>query len=448
MATNKRQTILEEFSELLNSGKIVSTKRTLNHLHPTEIARLIEAMPVQKRRILWGLLHPRNAGEVLLEVSDDVRNDLIDATGSAELIDALKGLETDEMADLFADLPRTVTREILQQLADQDRQRLEQVIAYAENSAGGLMDVDTVSVRGDITLDIVRRYLRMRQSLPEHTDSLFVVDHQNRYLGTLSLSNLVTKSRNTLVREVMDTSLQGIDVGAPDTEVANLFQDFDLMSSPVVDADGTLVGRITVDDVVDVIRAAARHVEFGAAGLPEDESLFSTITTSAQRRGIWLGINLASAFLAAWVISQFATTLEQIIALAILLPIVASMGGIAGTQTLTLIIRGIAVGQVGHSNVLPLLRKELGVGALNSLFLGAVVGLATTYWFDNPFLGAVITVAMFVNLLCAAMAGVYIPVLFRKLGGDPAVGGGVVLTTATDIIGIFTFLGLATLFLL
>ncbi len=448
MSTNKQQTILEQFSGLLSSGKMASTRRTLNNLHPTEIARLIESLPIQKRRILWGLLHPENAGEVLLEVSDDVRDDLIDVTDADELIRALKDLETDELADLFSNLPQTVTDGILQQLADQDRQRLEQVISYAEDSAGGLMDIDTISIRENISLDIVRRYLRMRQNLPEHTDSLFVVDHKNHYLGILSLSNLLTKSRSTLVREVMNTEIRGIDVNTPDTEVANLFQDFDLVSSPVIDVDGTLVGRITVDDVVDVIRKEARQVEFSAAGLPADESLFSATTTSAQRRGVWLGINLITAFLAAWVISLFEGTLEKLIALAILLPVVASMGGIAGTQTLTLIIRGIATGQVGQSNTFLILLKELRIGALNSLVWGLIVGLLAAYWFDNIFLGVMITIAMIVNLISAALAGVYIPVLMKKLGIDPAVAGGVVLTTITDIIGIFTFLGLATLFLL
>ena len=448
MSESNQQKNLEQFSELLSSGKMDSTRRLINHLHPAEVANLLESLPIPKRRIPWGLLETKISGEVLLEISDNTREDLIKVTGTQELVHALKDLDVDELADLFKGLPKIVSRNILESMATQERKRLEQVASYDEHSAGGLMDVSTVTVRGDITLDIVRRYLRMKQKLPEHTDNLIVVDYNNYYLGCLSLGDILTKSRNTLIKDVMDTDIEGIDVATPATEVARIFEDMDLTSAPVIDANGILVGRITIDDVVDVIRTEARHQEFGAAGLPPDENLFNNATTSAQRRGIWLGTNLITAFLASWVISLFQDTLQQVIALAILIPVVTSMGGIAGSQTLTLIIRGLATNQVGRSNFSSILLKELNIGLLSSLMWGILVGGLVAFWLNSFLLSIIIVVALIINFICASLSGVYIPVLMKKLNMDPALGGSVLLTTITDVIGLFTLLGLGSLFLL
>lgn len=448
MPESSQQILLEKFSELLRSGRMVSTKRALNSLYPAEVASLLESLPIPKRRILWGLLGTELAGDVLLELSDKVREDLIDVTDTDELVTALQGLEIDELADLFDDLPDTVTDSVLDHMAAQDRRRLEQVIAYDEESAGGLMDVNTVTVRPNASLEIVRRYLRMRQSLPEHTHNLFVVDHNNRYLGILPLTKVVTKSGRKTVKDLMETEVTGIPVDTEAPEVVRAFETLDLSSAPVVNADGTLAGRITVDKILDFTRKESWEMEFNTAGLPTDENLFNPAATSALRRGIWLGLNLATAFLAAWVISLFQGTIEKIITLAILIPVVGSMGGIAGSQTLTLIIRGLATDQVGRSNRLLVLAKELSVGILNSLAWGLIVGFLTAYWFGDPFLGLVIAAAMAITLLSAAATGVYVPVLMKKFGIDPALGGGVVLTTITDVVGLLSFLGLASLFLL
>ncbi len=448
MPEHQQQILLERFTELLRSGATVRTQQNLKGLHPAEIADLLESLPISQRRILWGLLDPETEGAVLLEVSEGVREDLIGITDPEELASALAGLDVDKLADLFADLPATVSDRALTGMEAQDRKRLEQVLSYDKDSAGGLMDLDAITVRENVTLDIVLRYLRLRRELPPHTNKLIVVDYSNRYLGTLQLSQLLTKSPDTPVSEVMDSDSDSVEATAPASEVARLFEDRDLVSAPVVDEDNRLLGRITVDDVVDVIRGEAHQAEFSAAGLPLDENLFSPAPASARRRALWLGVNLATAFLAAWVISLFQGTLEKVIALAVLIPVVASMGGIAGGQTLTLVIRGIATGQVGRGNSLLLLLKESAVGLLNGAVWALIVALVTIFWFGDFLMGLIIGVAMIVNLLCAALAGVSIPMFLRKLGIDPALAGGVMLTTITDVIGILAFLGLATIFLL
>ena len=448
MAENTQNALIERFTELLRSGAMMRTQQNLKGLHTAEIADLLESLPISQRRIVWGLLTPEVEGEVLLEVSDGVREDLIDITAPEELLSALEGLDTDKLADLFADLPATVSNRALASMEAQDRKRLEQVLSYDKDTAGGLMDLDAVTVRENVTLDIVLRYLRLRRELPPHTNQLIVVDHLNRYLGNLQLSQLLTRTPDTPVSEVMDTDSKSVGATMPASEVARLFEDLDLVSTPVVDENNRLLGRITVDDVVDVIRSEAHQAEFSAAGLPLDENLFSPATASARRRALWLGINLATAFLVAWVISLFQGTLEKIIVLAVLIPVVASMGGIAGGQTLTLVIRGIATGQIGRGNSMTLLLKELAVGLLNGGIWALVVASATIVWFGDFSLGLIIGAAMIANLLCAALAGVSIPVLMKKAGIDPALAGGVALTTVTDVIGILAFLGLATFFLL
>ncbi len=426
---------------------MLQAKRILNALHPAEIGNLLEALPHSQRIIVWNMLDEVD-GEILLNVGEEVRSGLIKLMDSEALVAATEGLEIDDLADLLVDLPHTVTQQALSSMDHQDRQRLEAVLSYDENTAGGLMNTDTVTVRSDVTLDVVLRYLRTRGTLPDGTDSLFVVDRYGYYMGTLPLSKVLTSKPTKLVRDALDDTVRAFEANTDASIVARSFEDLDLVSAAVVDEHNKLIGRITVDDVVDVIREEAEHSVFSMAGLSEEADLFGPVFTSAQRRTIWLGVNLLTAFLAAWVISLFQLTLEKIIALAILIPVVASMGGIAGSQTLTLVIRGLALGQIGRSNSKLLLLKELAVGILNGMTWAVIVALVVVLWFKDFRMGGVIAAATMANLICAALAGVSIPVILRFLKIDPALAGGVILTTITDVIGIFAFLGLATWLLL
>jgi magnesium transporter len=435
---------LKVIGDALQSGTMQRARRILNALHPAEVANLIEALPHSQRGIVWNMLDHDDDGEILLNVGDEVRSGLIDLMDSDALVSATEGLEIDDLADLIADLPDTVTQQALAGMDYQDRQRLEAVMAYDEDTAGGLMNTDTVTVRRDVTLDVVLRYLRTRGELPSATDSLFVVDRYDHYIGTLPLTKVLTSKPTELVRDIMVDDVEAFVATTNSNIIAKSFQDLDLVSAAVVDEDNKLIGRITVDDVVDVIREEAEHSVFSMAGLSEEEDLFGPVVASTRRRAIWLGVNLATAFLAAWVISLFQPTLEKIIVLAILIPVVASMGGIAGSQTLTLVIRGIATGQVGKSNSRLLLTKELAVGFLNGMVWAVVVAIVVMLWFKDIKMGGIIAAAMAANLICAALAGVTIPIILRKLKIDPALAGGVVLTTITDVVGIFAFLGLAT----
>ena len=446
--TQLQDQTLKVIGDALQSGTMQRARRILNALHPAEIANLLEALPHSQRGIVWNMLDHDDDGEILLNVGDEVRNGLIQLMDSDALVSATEGLEMDDLADLLADLPDTVTEQALAGMDYQDRQRLEAVLAYDEDTAGGLMNTDTVTVRRDVTLDVVLRYLRTRGELPHATDSLFVVDRYDHYIGTLPLIKVLTNKPTELVRDVMIDNVEAFSSQTEANIIAKSFQDLDLVSAAVVDENNKLIGRITVDDVVDVIREEAEHSVFSMAGLSEEEDLFGPVVPSTRRRAVWLGVNLATAFLAAWVISLFQPTLEKIIVLAILIPVVASMGGIAGSQTLTLVIRGIATGQVGRSNSKLLLTKELAVGLLNGMVWAIVVAIVVVLWFKDIKMGGIIAAAMAANLMCAALAGVTIPIILRKLKIDPALAGGVVLTTITDVIGIFAFLGLATWLLL
>jgi magnesium transporter len=348
------------------------------------------------------------------------------------------------LADLLRDLPENVHQQVLRSMDSRDRERLNAVLAYEPDTAGGLMNTDTVSVRPDVTLETVLRYLRMRGEIPDNTEALFVVNRHDRHLGTLDLTRLLTEDPERTVGEVMNTAVPAIAPGTPATEVAGLFEDRDLLSAAVVGPDGRLLGRITVDDVVDIIREEASHSVMSMAGLDEDVDMFAGVVPSARRRGLWLGVNLGTAFLAAWVVGLFETTIENIVALAVLMPIVASMGGVAATQTLTLIVRGIALGQVERSNARWLLTKEIAVALLNGVAWATVVAAVTFLWFRNWKIAAVIFAAMMVNLFAAALAGVLVPLTLRRLGVDPAVAGGVVVTTVTDVVGFASLLGLGT----
>jgi magnesium transporter len=344
-------------------------------------------------------------------------------------------------------LPETLNERVLRSMDAQDRDRLTAVLAFEQDSAGGLMNLDAVTIRPDVTLEVVMRYLRMRAELPDRTDRLFVVNRHDQYLGGLDLTRLLTEDPEKTVGEVMDSTVEGIAPETPAREVAKLFEDRDLVSAAVVSSDGRLLGRITIDDVVDVIREEAEHSVLSMAGLDEEDDMFAGVLRSARRRAIWLTINLATAFLAANVVGLFEATIEKVVALAVLMPIVASMGGIAGSQTLVLIIRGLALGQIEHANARWLLIREILVGLLNGLLLAFLVGVAAGLWFHDGKVGLIICAALIINLLAAAIAGVSVPLVLKRMGIDPAIAGGVILTTFTDCIGFAALLGLGTLFL-
>jgi len=444
----KQHRNLTRLREYLDGGGMRSARLMLNGLHPAEIGHLLESLPRSQRALVWELLQPEVEGEVLVEVAEAVRDDLIRGMPIEELVVALDGMELDDLADLLADLPETVTGQVVASLDTQDRERLQQVLSYDEDSAGGLMNVDVVTVRPDVTLDVVTRYLRARGKVPDGTDTIFVVGRDNRYVGSLYLSRLVTHDPEKLVSSVMVTGVDPISAQAPTSQVVWEFEHRDLLSAPVVDADGVLLGRITVDDVLDEIRDEAEHSLMSAAGLDEEDDMFAPVVTSAFRRAIWLGVNLATAFLAAAVVDLFQTTIDKIVLLAVLMPVVPSMGGVAGTQSLTIITRAIALDQIDAANARGILRKELAVSLLNGLAWALVVATATYLWFDDWRVGGVIAAALVVNLFVAALAGFSIPLVLRRLGIDPALAGGVVLTTVTDVVGYAAFLGLGALILL
>ncbi len=444
----KGKSNLGRLLEALESGTLRQVGALVNSLHTAETAQLLESLPPTERAIVWKLVDEQDEGEVLLSLNDEVRAKLIEAMDAAEVVAATEGMDLDDMADFVADLPEAVTQQVLRSLSDQDKERLESVLAYPEDSAGGLMNPDTVSVRPDVSLEVVLRYLRILGDIPDRTAAIFVVDRHGRYLGALHMARIVSHDPDTPVTSVMDTSVEPILSNVPAQKVARDFRNRDLLSAPVVDDNRRLIGQITIDDVVDVIQEQADHDILSMAGLDEDDDMFAPVVTSARRRAIWLGVNLATAFLAASVVALFADTLEKVVVLAVLMPVVASMGGIAGSQTLTLMIRGMALGTVQESNARWLLTKEITVGLLNGLAWALVVAIVTVLFFGTWQVGLIIAAAITLNLLVAAFSGFALPLIMKKLDIDPALAGSVVLTTITDVVGFLVFLGLGTLFLL
>jgi magnesium transporter len=445
--TGARQARLAALRAALGQGALRTAQRMVHALHPAEIAQLLESLPPAQREVVWEFVEPEVEGEVLIELGDNIRAGLIREMEPEELAAATENLEVDDLADLVADLPENLTRQLLKSMDQSDRERLTRVLAWPEDSAGGLMNTDTVSVRADASVEVVLRYLRMRGELPMRTDSLFIVDRRKRYLGTVPLARLLTAEPESGVASLLDIDSPRIAPELAAHEVARLFQDRDLVSAAVVDGEGQLLGRITVDDVVDVISEEAAHSVMSMAGLQDEEDVFAGVMTSTRRRLLWLGINLVTAFIAAAVVRPFEGTIEKVAALAVLMPIVASMGGIAGTQTVTLIIRGLALGQVQWANARWLLFKEIAVGGLNGLIWAVVVAAVTISWFGTWKIALIIGAATLINLLVAAIVGVVVPLTLRRLRIDPALSAGVILTTFTDCIGFATLLGLGTLFL-
>lgn len=417
-------------------------------LHPADIANLIVGLAPDQRPGVWSRVGVERMGEVLLELPEAVRTEMLKLLDDRTLVEAVHNLDTDDIADLIPDLSDELIAEILFALDKQDRQRLDAVLSFPDDTAGGLMNVDAITVRENITVEVVLRYLRRRDELPEHTNALFVVDRDDRMVGVLSVAKLLTSDATLRVSQAMEREVVKFPVLTPDKEVAAAFERYNLISAPVVDENNRLLGRITVDDVVDVIREQADRQVMAPAGLSENEDIFAPVVRTSRRRVIWLGINLVTAFIAAAVVGLFEETIERVAILAVMMPIVAGMGGNAGTQTLTSIIRALALGIVSEDNARRVLVKELMVGALNGVIFAFTVGIATILWHQNYLVALALALAMVINLIVAALSGVTIPLLVRKFGVDPAVASGVILTTVTDVVGFFAFLGLATLFLL
>ena len=443
----KKPDHLKPLLALLAAGDNAGIHDLLARLHPADIANLLVGLPPDRRPDVWSRVDVERMGEVLLELPEAVRAEMLKLLDDRTLIAAVRNLDTDDIADLVPELSDELIAEILFALDKQDRQRLDAVLPFAEDTAGGLMNVDAITVRENITIEVVLRYLRRRDDLPEHTNALFVVDRDDRVVGVLSVAKLLTSDTALHVSQVMEREVVKFPALTPDKDVAAAFERYNLISAPVVDENNHLLGRITVDDVVDVIREQADRQVMAPAGVSEEADIFAPVVRTTRQRALWLGINLVTAFIAAAVVGLFEHTIEKVAILAVMMPIVAGMGGNAGTQTLTVVVRGLALGIVSESNARRVLMKELMVGVLNGMLWAVTVALATIAWHQNYLVALALGLAMVINLIFAALSGVTIPILVRKLGIDPAVASGVILTTVTDVVGFFAFLGLATLFL-
>lgn len=438
------QTHLGKVQALLDSGTFRQLRGVLNSLRPVEIARLLASSPPPSRNVLWKMVDKDSQGEIIEELPEDLRAHFLRDMDAEALVELTEGLDTDDVVDILQQLPEQVMQEVLEAMSDQDRQRVETVLVFDEDTAGGLMNTDTITVRPRFSLDVVLRYLRRHEEIPPSTDSLIVVNRKDDYLGLLPLSKLLTTDPAITVREVMVTDANAIPANMPDREVAKLFEQHDWISAPVVNEQGKLLGRITIDDVVDVIRESADHSLMSMAGLHEDVDTFATAFRTIPRRAIWLGINLLTAVLAAAVIYLFTDVIEKVVILAALYPIIASMGGVGGSQTLTVIIRGMAAGHIGPNNMNWLLSRELQVGAANGVLWAVLLGTGVALWSGDPMMGTILGSALIINLIAGALSGALLPGFLKSIKIDPALAGGVTLTTVTDVVGYLAFLGLAT----
>ena len=448
---NSNDNLLDEkhalIKNLVSKKNISSLESLLDDLHPADIADILESLPVQKRLVLWDLVKSENEGDILIEVSDSVRQTLIADMDSTELLAAAEQLETDEIADIAPDLPEEVLKDLLENLDIQNRERLQSALSYPEDSVGSLMEFEITTIREDLTLEVVLNYLRKIKKLPNHTDKLFVVDKDGLILGVLPLERIIVNAPTTIVKNIMAKEVVLFKPEDLADEASNAFERYDLVTAPVVDENKKLVGRLTVEAVMDFIRQESDNEKFSMAGLREEEDIFSSIWKSVQNRWAWLAINLLTAFIASRVIGIFEGSIEKVVALAALMPIIASIGGNSGNQTTAMIVRALAIGQLTQSSIRSLLYKEISVALLNGLIWGSIVGLFAFYLYNNADLGFVMASAMVLNLILAAIMGVLMPLLMHRLGKDPAVGSSVLITAMTDSGGFFIFLGLATLVL-
>ncbi len=422
----------------------------LDDLHSADIAYVLEALPLGDRLAVWNLVDHEQEGDILIEVGDGVRETLIDAMNREELVDAVEMLDTNEIADLVDDLPPDVVAQVQEGLSHEERAQLRAAMSYPEDSVGARMDFEMISIREEVSLEIVLRFLRRFDSLPDHTDQVFVVDRQGKFLGSLAVSQILVHEPTALVSDLMSAEVLTLNPLDDVSDAAQAFERYDLVSAPVVDEAGRLVGRLTVNEVVDVIREESEEDAYAAVGLDEDQDIFGSVWSSAKSRWLWLGVNLCTAFFASRVISAFDGTIAKVVALAALMPVVAGMAGNSGNQTLTLLVRSMAMGQVTDSNTPELLRKEVFVAVINGLLWGAIAGLCVWgLYYDSPqgmLLGGVMALAMFLNIMLGAIVGMAVPLILNHFDRDPAMGGSVLLTFMTDSGGFLIFLGLATLF--
>lgn len=439
---------LQAINQAMSSGRFVHVHKVLHEMPACDTALLLESSPSKTRMELWEMLDDDFYGDVLEELSEDVRNGIISQMMPEKVVDALEDMDIDDLAETLSTLPEAVSQDVLQSMDEQDRQRAETALSYGEDTAGFIMNTDTITFRSDVNIEVILRYLRLRAEIPEGTDTFYVVSRNDVLIGTVPVTKLLTALPELTVEDLMDEEPEAIPVDMPEKEVAKLFERYDWLSAPVVDADHQLLGRITIDDVVDIIREDAEHSMMSMAGLDDEEDTFAPVMQSTQRRSVWLGVNLVTALLAAAVSDLFEATLSQLAVLAILNTIVPSMGGVAGNQTLTLVIRGMALGHVNEGNSKWLISKELAIGFFNGAIWAILIASVIALWKQDWVLGAVIAFAMMINMIAAGLAGATLPLIMKKLKIDPALAGSVILTTITDVVGIFAFLGTATLFLI
>ena len=439
---NNLNQLLESSSELSQD----EIRNLLKKLSSSEIAHALESSPPKQRKLFFSLLETNEEGDVLVDLGEEIQQELVSNISNEELAEAVKELEPDETVDILQNLPEDRMNTILSKMSYRDRKRIEIGLTYPENTAGGLLNTDVISVRPSHSIEVVINYLRDQKELPDNTDKIFVVNKEDEYIGEIAISKIITCKPNLTVREIMSTSSNPILVSQDDKEVATIFERNDIISSAVIDESGKLIGRITIDDVLDVIREDADQNFLGMAGVAEDT--FAPPGRAARSRVFWLSMNLLTAFIASMTINIFKDVLDQIVYLAILMPIVASMGGVAATQTLTIVLRGLTLEQINSSNLRWLFKRELAVSILNGLVLSILVGLVTYFWFHEITLALLISFALIINLVSSVIAGVFVPIILRRLNQDPAISGSVVVTTVTDVIGFLSFLGLATVFLI
>jgi len=439
---NSLNIILDDASDL----SLNQIRQLINKMTAPEIAHALESSPPKQRTLLFSLLKTEEEGDVLFELGEEIQQDLVSNISNDELTEAVKELELDEIVDILQNLPEERMSKILENMSMVDRKRIQIGLNYSDNTAGGLLNTDVISVRPNNSINEVINYLRDQGDLPENTDKIFVVNHQNEYLGELSIGKIITAKLSMLVREIMETESLPLDVDLDDKEVATTFERNDLISAPVIDGKGKLIGRITIDDVVDVIREDADQNLLGMAGVAEDT--FAPPGRAAKSRVFWLSMNLVTAFIAASTINIFQDVIDKIVYLAVLMPIVASMGGVAATQTLTIVLRGLTLEQINASNIRWLFKRELAVSILNGIVLSILVGFSTYFWFKDIIISILISSALVINLVSSVIAGIAVPLVLRKFRQDPAIGGSVVVTTVTDVVGFLSFLGLATIYLI
>lgn len=438
---------LQQINDALASGMFVHVRKLLQEIPTYDLALMLESSPSKSRDKLWQLIDPDLQGVVLEELNEEVRKSILKSMRPEKLAAVAEGMDIDDVAEVLRTLPDSDFQEVLNSMDSQDRARVKQALSYDEDTAGGIMNTDTITLRPDVTVDVVLRYLRLKGQLPESTDSFYVVDRHDRFIGAVALSTIVTAQPEESVSRLIDSEIEAIPVDMSESDVAQLFEKFDWFSAPVINEDGHLVGRITIDDIIDVIREEAEHSMLSMAGLEDEADTFAPVVKSTKQRSIWLGVNLVTALMAVAVSSMFEGILSQLAILAVLNTLVPSMGGVAGNQTLTLVIRGMALGQVGDSNSRVLLYKELAVGFLNGLIWALLIAAVVVVWKQDIMLGGVIAFAMLMNMTAAGLAGVMVPLMLKRMNIDPALAGSVILTTVTDVVGIFAFLGTATLLL-